>query len=323
MVVVLVLAQAQAADRLVRRQRQALRSTSGATMRELRTVRQLQGDGIEAVGAGQGQRRALGRRRRREGRHVREPGAVGPAVEVRLAQRLGDGPVEGGVDGVVVGQDGAVGLQEVGRVVAEVGGRQRQQLGAAVEELVDRLAGVGGRGVLAEELGRGRRARVLELDPDVREAVLGGEEGDVVGDARVARVGVAEDEDRVADGVSVDGGGDLLDVGGARGFVGVFGAVGEVLACILLFLFHGLWGQLIHEGVYRCKWTGSNKIAKVHIPSVSVQVVDINPNTLINLDAHEGEALRSQTIGSRGVRAIIPFNALEINPVKVGQGVEA
>lgn len=80
--------------------------------------------------------------------------------------------------------------------------------------------------------------------------------------------------------------------------------------------FDGLWGQLVHEGV------GSNKIAKVHVPSVSVQVVDINPNTLINLDAHEGEALRSQTIGSRGVRAIIPFNALEINPVKVGQGVE-
>lgn len=228
MVVVLVLAQTQAADRLVRRQRQALRGAAGAAVRERRAVRQLQRDGVEAVGAAQRQRRAVGRRRRGEGRHVGEPRPVGPAVEVGLAQGGGDGPVEGGVDGVVVGQDGAVGLQEVGRVVAEVGGGEGQQLGAAVEELVDGLAGVGGRGVLAEEFGRGRGARVLELDPGVGEAVLGGEEGDVVGDARVARVGVAEDEDRVADGVGVDSGGDLLDVGGARGFVGVFGAVGGV-----------------------------------------------------------------------------------------------
>lgn len=81
---------------------------------------------------------------------------------------------------------------------------------------------------------------MLELDPGVGEAVLGGEERGVVGGARVARVGVAEDEDGVADGVGVDLVGDLLDVGCACALVAVFGAVDQwVLASIPISVLRG------------------------------------------------------------------------------------
>lgn len=86
----------------------------------------------------------------------------------------------------MVGQDGAVGLEEVLRVVAEISGGEGEQLGAAVEKFIDCLACVGGAGVFAEQFLAGRCTGVLDFDPGICEPVLAGEGGNVVGNAGVA-----------------------------------------------------------------------------------------------------------------------------------------
>ena len=142
MVVILALAEQQAANMLVARQRNALRRAARASMHEARAVRHVQHDGVKARRPAQGERRARRGGRGGQRRHVREVVAVRPAPEVGLAEAGGDGPVEGDKDGVVVRQDGPVGLQEVVRVVPEGRRGEAEQLRAAVEELVDGLAGV-------------------------------------------------------------------------------------------------------------------------------------------------------------------------------------
>lgn len=54
-----------------------------------------------------------------------------------------------------------------------------------------------------------------------------------------------------------------------------------------------------------------------------MQVVGVNPNSVIDLDPHEGEPLRSQAIVARRVGALVPLDTLEVDPVEVGQSVQA
>lgn len=250
-------------------------------MREDGAVGEREADGVEAVGAVEGEHGGLGLGLIGEGGQVGEPVAVGPAGEVGLAEGGGQGPGEVAGDGVVVGQDAAVGLQELCALVGEVGGLDVEDGVAAVEDLVDGLAVVCGAGVGAEGLLGGDDAVALELQPDVRHAVLRGEDADVVRGAGVARVGVAEDEDGVAGGVGVDVVGDLVQVAVAgREVIGLDAGVG-------------------------------------------VQVVDVDVDALGDADADEGEALGGQAVGAGGVGARVPLDAFEVDPVKVGEGVEA
>jgi hypothetical protein len=53
-----------------------------------------------------------------------------------------------------------------------------------------------------------------------------------------------------------------------------------------------------------------------------VEIVYVDVHAIIDNDSHESKALWSQAVIFRGIRARIPFDASEINPVKVRQGVE-
>ena len=77
--------------------------------------------------------------------------------------------------------------------------------------------------------GYGLDAAEDELDPGICHGVVGAEEAWDIPDARVARVGVAEDEDGVPGGVGGGVGGDLFEVGGSGGDVVGFdtGGVGQ------------------------------------------------------------------------------------------------
>lgn len=74
-------------------------------------------------------------------------------------------------------------------------------------------------------------------------------------------------------------------------------------------------GDLLHVA-------GSGSLVAVFSASVGVQIVRVNVDAVGNLDAHEGEALGSQAIGTRGVGAVVPLDAGEVDPVKIGQSVE-
>lgn len=250
-------------------------------MGERRTVRQRQPDAVEAAAAAEGQRAGLGRRRLggERGRVV-EPGAVGAAPETRLPQRGAGRPGEVHGDRVVVGQDAAVGLQELGAVIAPVRGGQVEDGAAAVEDLVDGLAVVGRARVRADRLGGGDGAAVDEIYPGVCHVVLLGEDADAVAGSRVPAVGIAIDENSVTNAAGVDGVRYLLKIGGSRGYVGSLGA------------------------------------------RVCMQVVDVDVHAIVDRRTHERVSLGRQAIVLRRIAASIPLDALEVDPVKVGQGIE-
>ena len=54
-----------------------------------------------------------------------------------------------------------------------------------------------------------------------------------------------------------------------------------------------------------------------------MHVVRIDPNTLADLQSHEGEAFRSQTIRSTRIAALSPFGPLKVYPVEQRQRVHA
>lgn len=58
------------------------------------------------------------------------------------------------------------------------------------------------------------------------------------------------------------------------------------------------------------------------LPSICVEVVDVDVDTIGRVPSHKGEALGSQAIGARSIGACIPFAAREVNPVIVGDGIE-
>jgi hypothetical protein len=131
----------------------------------------------------------------------------------------------------VVGEDGAgvfgVGVEEVVAVVAEGGGFEGDDAGAAVEEFVDGLAGVGLGWVVAEQsigAGGGVDAVLLKLDPGVGQAALCSERGTKgsVRRASVSAVCVSEQKYGVADRPLADVVSDLLQVGVASSVVVVF-----------------------------------------------------------------------------------------------------
>lgn len=277
----LSLAQLGAGPVLTSTQGQARGGTTSATVAQDGSILESNAHGVQARAASKGQLRGLGNGGvGRELGQISEPVAVGSADVGRLAQLGGQRPGEVDADGVVVGENVAIRLQELVALVVERVSGQANDGVAAVEELVDSLAVVGGAGVGADGLHGWLDARADQLDPCVRQAVLGPEGGDVVRRARVAAVGVAKDEHGVAHAPGVDVVGDLLHVAGSGSLVAVFSA------------------------------------------GVGVQIVRVNVDAVGNLDAHEGEALGSQAIGTRGVGAVVPLDAGEVDPVKVGQSVE-
>lgn len=204
--------------------RQRRGRATGTAVGENGAVGERDGDRVEAVRAAEDQHRGLGLGLAGERGQVGEPVAVRAAGEVGLAQGGGEGPGEVCGDGVVVGEDAAVGLEELAALVVEVGGLEVDDGIAAVEGLVDRLAVVCGAGVGAKGLGGGHDAGALKLEPDVAHAVLRGEDADLVRRAGVAGVCVAKDKDGVADGPGVDVVGDLVEVAVAGREVARLGA---------------------------------------------------------------------------------------------------
>jgi hypothetical protein len=53
-----------------------------------------------------------------------------------------------------------------------------------------------------------------------------------------------------------------------------------------------------------------------------MDVVKIDEHALGRIPAHKGESLGSQAIRAGSIRALIPLDACEINPVRVRDGVE-
>lgn len=108
-------------------------------------------------------------------------------------------------------------IEEVVAVVGEAGGCQGEDARAAVEDLVDDLALVVQRRVIAEKCICACcrvYAALVQLDPRIVEASLrsqGGAESSV-GGASVSSVCVAQNDDRIARGPGVDVVGDLLQV---------------------------------------------------------------------------------------------------------------
>lgn len=140
------------------------------------------------------------------------------------AIRIADGqgalarPREVDEHGVVVAENRAVLLEKQVARVVERGGLQRERRGAAVPDLVDGLARVDFGRVVAEEglaAGNGGYVVLDQLEPGVAHAVFGAEDAGNVACARVARVGVAKDNDGIARGVSLDVVRHLAEIGGS------------------------------------------------------------------------------------------------------------
>ena len=291
--VLLALAEHRAGPELAARERERRRVAAGAAVRERRTVREREADAVEARRAAERERRGLQRARLgRERGGVAEPRPVRAAPEAGLLE-AGGGIGEVDVDRVVVGEDAAVGLEEESGRVVEAGRVEVHERTRAEEELVDRLARVRRARVVAERLDGGRGARALEVEPRVREAgpgrVLRREEATNRGVCRasVARVGITEDENSIADAVGGNVGRNLLNVRVARSLVAVFGA------------------------------------------GIGVEVVDVDVDLggagrgVGDAHAHESEALRREAVVAGRVGANVPLDALKIDPVEVGESIEA
>jgi hypothetical protein len=54
-----------------------------------------------------------------------------------------------------------------------------------------------------------------------------------------------------------------------------------------------------------------------------MEVVEVNVNSFRHDGTHEGEAFRGQAVGSRRIGTCIPLDTGKINPVKVGESVQA
>ena len=67
----------------------------------------------------------------------------------------------------------------------------------------------------------------------------------------------------------------------------------------------------------------ASRLVAILCTSIRVQVERVNVNALSDTPAHVCETLRCETITLRCIRTIVPFGAVEVNPVKVGQGVQA
>jgi len=170
----------------------------------------------------------------------------------------------------------------------ERSGLEAHERAGPVQDLVDRLADVGRARVIAEGLLGRHGAAALQLHPRVRHARPGraqqGPDARVGGPA-VPAVGVAEDEDGVAGAPPRHVVGHLLEVGVAGRLVAGLGA---------------------RVGV---------EVVQVHVRRRGVGRRQGR--------AHEGEALGRQAVVLGRVGAHVPLDAGEVDPVQVGQRVQA
>jgi hypothetical protein len=58
-------------------------------------------------------------------------------------------------------------------------------------------------------------------------------------------------------------------------------------------------------------------------PGIGMEIIRIYPDPLADLDSHESEALRRQTVCATRITASSPLNPLEINPVEHRQSVQS
>lgn len=58
------------------------------------------------------------------------------------------------------------------------------------------------------------------------------------------------------------------------------------------------------------------------LPSIGMDVIKVNVDSVRRVPAHESESLGSQAIRPRCIGAFVPFHAREINPVIVGDRVQ-
>jgi hypothetical protein len=203
--------------------------TTCATVCESRTTGELDADGVETLSTPESY--AGGFWRSGHGWQAAEPGSVRTAGEVTLAQTGRKRPVESGEDGVVIGQDGAfvgsVAVEKVLAVVCESGCFEVEDLGAAVEALVDDFAGVVLGWIVAEQCVCASYwvdATALQLNPWVGETTLCAKCGaeSCVGCTGVSGICISHDKDGVSGRPSADVISDLLQVGIASYVVLVF-----------------------------------------------------------------------------------------------------
>lgn len=60
----------------------------------------------------------------------------------------------------------------------------------------------------------------------------------------------------------------------------------------------------------------------MYLPSVGVEVVEVDIDSIGRVPAHECEALWGQTVCAGCIGAYVPFHTCEIYPVVVGDGVQ-
>lgn len=288
--VVHALAQRCALPVLARAQRQRRQVAARAAVRQRRPVAERQAHAVEALVAAEGE--GLDDGAGGEGVQrvdVAEPRPVGAAPVGALPQGRAGGPREVDVDGVVVRQRGAAGRQEPGADILERGGVEGHQRAGAVEQLVDRLAGVVPHRlrVDAGRLDRGDDAVARDLHPRVGEAIVEQRADRRVRGAGIARVGVPKDHHRVADAPRLGMGQHLVDVAVARHLVRVGGAC------------------------------------------VGVQIVNVDKRRSVvvrqpcDLHPHKGEALWREAVIVRVIAAVVPTDATKVYPRFIGERVEA
>lgn len=177
----------------------------------------------------------------------------------------------------MVTQDATISLEEHVANVVELRSLDFNGRIATVPHLIHSLAGSRRARVLANQRLRTtnwRHAAFDELNPSVSHAVFSLEDAwDIVGPARVARVRVAEHDDRCAVGTRLDEVGDLAQVGGA----------GFQICC------RG------SEEMNQQNRSGAGAVGR-DLPSISVKVVSIKSDAWRQRKAHVGEALGSETV---------------------------
>ena len=119
----------------------------------------------------------------------------------------------------MITENAPIALQELAALIIEIRSLQSELLRAAIQDFIHGLASVDQRGVVADCLHGRIDAAVLELHEGVCEVVLRLEDGDAVSDACVPRIGIAEDDDGVADRPGIDVVSYLLEIGCAGHFI--------------------------------------------------------------------------------------------------------
>jgi hypothetical protein len=197
-VVVLGLAHRPADQGLPLVQRQRRRSSARSAVRKRLPGGQGQRQAIEPLRATKRDRLRLWRSNGSKRSHVVVKVAMRATVRLRHPELIIKTPLEVHQNGIVVAQHVPIRLEKHIPRVLERSGLKIERGGAAVPHLVDNLAVRGVGGVVAEGFCGGDDAAAGKLDPGVFHAVVGDEDGRDVGGARVARVGVAEDENGVS-----------------------------------------------------------------------------------------------------------------------------